>query len=111
MNPKTFLGDAAFDTIEIYKTLFDDLGFQKAFIPLRVKLSMEENGYTFNEDGIPCCPHDPTLPMKREGSKTQNEKTLHADLLLAGITQLVTAIVADKIHQHQYLRSLKPLIA
>lgn len=43
--------------------------------------------------------------------KTQNEKTLHADLLLAGIAQLVTVIVADKIHQHQYIRSLKPLIA
>ena len=43
--------------------------------------------------------------------KTQNEKTLHADLLLAGITQLVTVLVADKIHQHQYIRSLKPLIA
>ena len=43
--------------------------------------------------------------------KTQNEKTLHADLLLAGITQLVTVLVADKIHQYQYIRSLKPLIA
>ena len=42
--------------------------------------------------------------------KTQNE-TLHADLLLAGITQLVTVLVADKIHQHQYIRSLKSLIA
>lgn len=36
---------------------------------------------------------------------------LHADLLLAGITQLVTVIVADKIHQYKYIRSLKPLIA
>ena len=182
------------------------LGFEKAFIPLRTKLSMEENGYTFNENGVPCCPHDSTLPMKREGSKshlrsklpsmkfvcpkmkweynretktkrrvcrcenpcttsscgrmiyiypeknlraypgvergsvewdetykirvnveksinhfkdsfciagrkTQNEKTLHADLLLAGISQLITVMVADKIHQHQYIRSLKPLIA
>jgi len=43
--------------------------------------------------------------------KTQNEKTLHADLLLAGITQLITVMVADKIHKHQYIRSLKPLIA
>lgn len=206
IHPKTFLGDAAFDTIEIYKSLLGDIGFEKAFIPLRVKLSMEADGYTLNENGIPCCPHDPTLPMKREGSKshlkskiptmkfvcpkmkweynpedkskrrvchcdnpcttsscgrmvylypeknlraypgvqrgseewdetykirvnveksinhfkdsfciadrrTQNEKTLHADLLLAGITQLVTVMVADKIHQHQYLRSLKPLIA
>lgn len=40
-----------------------------------------------------------------------DEKTLHADLLLAGITQLVTVLVADKIHQQQYIRSLKPLIA
>ena len=204
--PKTFLGDAAFDTIEIYKALFGEIGFEKAFIPLRVKLSMEDNGYTINENAVPCCPHDPSLPMKREGSKshlkskiptmkfvcpkmkweynkadktkrrvchcdnpcttsscgrmiyvypeknlraypgvergseewektykirvnveksinhfkdsfcvanrkTQNEKTLHADLLLAGIAQLVTVIVADKIHQHQYIRSLKPLIA
>ena len=204
--PKTFLGDAAFDTIEIYKSLFGEIGFEKAFIPLRVKLSMEDNGYTINENGVPCCPHDSSLPMKREGSKshlkskiptlkfvcpkmkweynkadktkrrvchcdnpcttsscgrmiyvypeknlraypgvergseeweetykirvnveksinhfkdsfcvanrkTQNEKTLHADLLLAGIAQLVTVIVADKIHQHQYIRSLKPLIA
>ena len=31
------------------------------------------------------------------GRKTQNEKTLHADLLLAGITQLVTVMVADRL--------------
>jgi len=43
--------------------------------------------------------------------KSQNAKTLHADLLLAGITQLLTVILADKIHQHQFIRSLKPLIA
>ena len=43
--------------------------------------------------------------------RTRNEKTLHADLLLAGIAQLLTVIVADKIHKHQYIRSLKPLIA
>jgi len=43
--------------------------------------------------------------------KTQNAKTLHADLLLAGITQLITVVLADKIQCHQYLRSLKPLIA
>lgn len=45
------------------------------------------------------------------GRKTQNEKTLHADLILAGITQLISVVLADKIHQHQYIRSLKPLIA
>lgn len=75
-NPKTFLGDAAFDTIEIYKTLLSDLGFEKAFIPLHVKLFMEEDGYTFTENGNPCCPHDPTLPMKREGSKSHLKSKL-----------------------------------
>ena len=45
------------------------------------------------------------------GRKTRNAATLHADLLLAGITQQVTVLLADRIHKHQYLRSLKPLIA
>lgn len=140
---------------------------------------MEGFGYTVNKDGIPCCPREPSLPQKREGSKshlrcgiptmkfvcpkmkmiyiypwqnlraypemvrgteewgstykirvnvekslthfknnfcvagckTQNEKTLHAELLLAGITQLITVMVADKLHKCQYIRSLKPLIA
>ena len=31
------------------------------------------------------------------GRRTQNEKTLHADLILAGITQLITVVLADKI--------------
>ena len=43
--------------------------------------------------------------------KTQNAKTLHSDLLIAGIAQLITVILADKIHHHEYIRSLKPLIA
>ena len=203
---KTFLGDAAFDTIEIYKYLLQDTSIEKAYIPLRNKLKIENVDYSVNEAGIPLCPHDPSLPMRREGSKshlrcglptmkfvcpkmkweynkkdktkrrvchcenpctdsscgrmiyiypekhfraypgtvrnteewkstykvrtnveksinhfkdsfclakrrTRNEKTLHADLLLAGIAQLLTVIVADKIHKHQYIRSLKPLIA
>ncbi len=206
VNPKIFLGDAAFDTIEIYKSLFEDFKFQEAFIPLKVKLSLDNVDYTFDENGIPCCPHDPTLPMKREGSKshlkskiptmkfvcpkmkweynkedkskrrvchcdnpcttsscgrmiyvypeknlraypgvergskewddtykirvnieksinhfkdsfcvanrkTSNEKTIHADLLLAGISQLLTVVVADKINKRDCIRSLKSLIA
>ena len=206
INPKTFLGDAAFDSVEIYKYLLQETSFEKACIPLKNKLKIERVDYTVNNKGIPCCPHDPSLPMKREGSKshlrcglptmkfvcpkmkwewnsitkkskrvchcdnpcttsscgrmiyiypeknlraypgcvrdteewdstykirvnvekainhfkdsfciagrkTQNEKTLHSDLLLAGIAQLLTVIVADKIHKHQYIRSLKPLIA
>ena len=45
------------------------------------------------------------------GCRTQNKKTLHADLILAGITQLITVVLADKINHHEYIRSLKPLIA
>lgn len=43
------------------------------------------------------------------GRKTQNKKTLLADLLLAGIADLITVIVADKLHKHPYIHSLKPL--
>ena len=203
INHKTFLGDAAFDSIKIYKFLLENTSFEKAYIPLKTKLKIKGANYVVNENGIPCCPHDSSLLMKREGSKshlrcglptmkfvcskmnwkwdnvaqkskrvchcdnpcttsscgrmiyiypeqnlraypgcirdtdewdstykirinveksinhfkdilcvtgrkTQNEKTLHADLLLAG---LLTVMVADKIHKHQYIRSLKPLIA
>ena len=206
ISPKTFLGDAAFDSIQIYRDLLLELKFDKAYIPLKTRLTLENADCPLNEDGIPCCPNDPSIPMKREGSKshlrsriptmkfvcpkmkwlynketkkskrvtqcenpctnslcgrmfyiypeknlraypgatrgtlewnttykirvtvekninhfkysycvadrkTQNEQTLHADLLLAGITQLITVIVADKIHKHKYIRSLKPLIA
>jgi hypothetical protein len=206
INPKTFLGDAAFDSIQIYRDLLLKLKFDKAYIPLKTRLTLDNADCPLNEDGIPCCPRDSSLPMKREGSKshlrsriltlkfvcpkmkwiydketkkskrvtlcenpctnsscgrmfyiypeknlraypgttrgtqewdstykirvavekninhfkdsycvagrkTQNEQTLHADLLLAGITQLITVIVADKIHKHEYIRSLRPLIA
>ena len=45
------------------------------------------------------------------GRKTQNARTLHADLLLAGMTQLITVVVADRLHKPEYFRSLKRLIA
>ena len=204
INPKTFLGDSAFDSVGIYKSLFQDLHFEKAYIPLNHRSKLENVDYSINEDGIPCCPHDDSLAMKYDGisklrsgvirykfvcpkicwqkgtngkyhrvcqcdnpctasscgrmvylypeknlraypgtlrgteewdntykirvavektinhykdsyclaeRRTQNEKTLHADLLLSGITQLITVVLADKIHEHKYIRSLKPLIA
>ena len=43
--------------------------------------------------------------------KTANEKTLYADLLLSGISQLLTVVVADKINPRQHIRILKSLIA
>ena len=209
IHPTTFLGDSAFDSIEIYKALLHGDGlshrFQRAYIPLRSAASALHPDYTLNEDGVPCCPHDPTLPMKPEGNtshlrcgiptfkfvcpkmswskcqdgkyrrichcdnpctdsscgrmvyiypeqnlrlypgvirgtpqwettykirtsversinhfkgsycisdrKTQNAKTIHADLLLAGITQLLTVLLANGIHKPELIRSAKPLIA
>jgi len=209
INPKTFLGDSAFDAVGIYKALLtgDTFGsnriFQKAYIALNHRSGLANPDYTINENGIPCCPNDSSLPMKSEntsrlrngvlrfkfvcpkmkwqtcddgksrrrtqcdnpctssecgrmvyvypekdlrafpgtvrgtlewsdtyktrctaertiqhfkenlclaGRRTQNEKTIHADLLLAGIAQLFSVVVADKIHKHQFARSLKPLI-
>lgn len=204
INPQIFLGDAAFDSGLIYKSLLQDMGFSAAYIPLNARAKIKNEQCPINENGIPCCPHEPSLMMKPEGSakrknglvrfkfscpkvkwvkgdnnkykrqcycenpcttsscgrmfyiypekdlraypgtlrgtdiwqetykirsvveqsinhfkdsfciagrKTQNAKTLHADLLLAGITQLITVVLADKIDQHQYIRSLKPLTA
>ena len=72
INPKTFLGDAAFDTAQLYKSLLtgdtfgDDKHFSKAYIPLNARSGLENQDYTINEKGIPCCPNDPSLPMKYE---------------------------------------------
>lgn len=216
IQPVTFLGDAAFDSTDIYKALLsgDTFGttpdgegchFSKAYIPLNSTHNSTKPDCPLNADGIPCCPNDPSLAMKREGNtshlrcgiptmkfvcpkmkwekgddgkyhrtthcedpctdsksgrmfyiypeknlrtypgtlrgtdewdstykirttversinqikdsfclgnrKTRNQRTLHADLLLAGITQLFTVILADKIHLSQSIRSIKPLIA
>ena len=70
INPKIFLGDAAFDSIEIYKYLLWEASFEKAYIPLKNKLKTKGTDYTVNDDGVPCCPRDASLPMKREGSKS-----------------------------------------
>ena len=76
INPKTFLADAAFDTVELYKSLLtgdtfgDDKHFSKAYIPLNARSGLENKDYSINENGVPCCPHDPSLPMKPEGSKS-----------------------------------------
>jgi len=82
INPKTFLGDAAFDTAAIYKELLtgDTFGkymhFSKAYIPLNSRASLENKDYTINDSGIPCCPHDSSLQMKYEGfSKLRSSVT------------------------------------
>lgn len=211
INPRTFLGDAAFDSCQLYgelltgNTFGENKHFTKAYIPLNSRSGLKNPDCTINENGIPCCPNDPSLSMKPEGTstrknglkrykfscpkikyvkdastgkyhrhcicdnpcttsecgrmvyvypekdlraypgtirgteewdstykirtaverdinhikenlclagrRTQNEKTLHTDLILAGITQLITVVLADRIKHHEYIRSLKPLIA
>ena len=58
INPKTFLGDAAFDSIGIYKYLLQEASFQKAYIPLKNKLKVKGMDYAVNDDGIPCWNQD-----------------------------------------------------
>ena len=76
INPKTYLGDAAFDTTKLYKSLLtgntfgDNKHFSKAYIPLNARSGLENQHYSIDEDGIPCCLHDPFLPMRPEGSKS-----------------------------------------
>ena len=59
INPKTFLGDAAFDSIEIYKYLLQEASFEQAYIPLNGRISLPESDCPLNKDGVPCCPKDP----------------------------------------------------
>ena len=79
INPKTFLGDTAFDSAGLYKALLsgdtfgiDEEGngihFGKAFIPLNSRAHLENKDYTVNDNGIPCCPSDGSLEMIYEGT-------------------------------------------
>lgn len=207
IKPGTFLGDAAFDASDIYAGLLGEngLGFSRAFIPLNSAHDLKYPDCPLDANGVPCCPKNPSLPMKPEGNtshlrsgkpslkfvcpkmkwargedgkqrrrtscedpctespcgrmfyvypeknlrafpgtirgtdewvktykirgaveksighfkdsfcvagrRTQNALTLKADLYLAGIAQQITVLLAVKIHERQYLRSLKPLIA
>ncbi len=43
--------------------------------------------------------------------KTRNLATIKSDMLLAGITGLITVILADKMNKHELIGSLRPLIA
>lgn len=44
------------------------------------------------------------------GRKAQSLKTLHADLVLAGIAHLITIALSDKINHYKFIRSITPLI-
>ena len=57
------------------------------------------------------CVLNPIKTCQMRKNNIRKTKTDKVDTFVIGIAQLVTVIVADKIHQHQYIRSLKPLIA
>jgi hypothetical protein len=46
-----------------------------------------------------------------DARRTFNPITLHADLLLAAIAQLLTVVLADRLHRRDLFRSVKSLIA
>ncbi len=51
------------------------------------------------------------LNMCVAGKRTRNHATTKADVFLAGIASQLTVIVAHRMNQHEYIRSLKPLVA
>jgi hypothetical protein len=81
INPKTFLGDAAFDTLPLYKQLLtgDTFGinqhFSSAYIPLNKRSSLENSEVSINENGSPYCPNNPSFPLKKEVRRLRNAKT------------------------------------
>ena len=82
INPKTFLGDATFDSVSIYEKLLsgDTFGtgrhFSTAYIPLNERSKLKNPDFSINVDGIPCCPKNKNLTMKPEGTaKSKTELT------------------------------------
>ena len=63
-HPDTFLGDAAFDSADIYGFLKNDFGFRKALIPYNPRNESSLKKVGFNEYGYPTCPNDPSLDMR-----------------------------------------------
>lgn len=66
-HPNTFLGDSAFDSIEIYSFFKNEFHFSKVLIPYnpRNESTLKKVGY--NEYGYPTCPNDSSLAMRYLG--------------------------------------------
>lgn len=74
-HPDTFLGDSAFDSVELYGKLFHDFHFSRALIPYnpRNESSLKKVGY--NAYGYPTCPNDPSLSMKYQSITKENGRS------------------------------------
>lgn len=66
-HPDTFLGDAAFDTIETYGFLKNDFNFIKVLIPINQRNTSDLDKVSYNIYGYPTCPNDPCRDMKYQG--------------------------------------------
>ena len=67
VSPHTFLGDAAFDTIDTYGFLHKDFGFSKVLIPFNPRNESVLSKVGFNEYGYPTCPKNPSIDMAYRG--------------------------------------------
>ena len=72
---KYFLGDAGFDAIENYKYLFKDHAIIP-IIPLNPRGTKDIGKPKLNENGIPTCPNDESLPMKFDGTSKEKGRSL-----------------------------------
>ena len=75
-----FLGDAAFDAHDTYNYLLQKNNsgvalFYKAFIPLNSRATSDKPNCPINQDGIPLCPNDSSLPMIHGGLCHENGRT------------------------------------
>ena len=76
-HPDTFLGDAAFDSADIYGFLKNDFGFQKMLIPYnpRNESSLKKVGY--NQYGYPTWTNDPSIAMRCCGVTKEKGRTTY----------------------------------
>ena len=62
--PDVFLGDAAFDSADIYTFLKDECPFSKTLIPLNPRNESQLPKVGYNSCGYPTCPNDSSLAMR-----------------------------------------------
>ena len=74
-HPNTFLGDAAFDSADIYGFLKNDFGFQKVLIPYNPRNESPLKKVGYNEYGYSTCPNDPLLAMKYCGITSEKGRS------------------------------------
>jgi hypothetical protein len=105
INPRTFLGDAAFDSCQIYgellagNTFGENKHFAKAYIPLNSRSGLENPDYKVNESGVPCCPNNNSLPMKHEGTSARKNGLKRYKFICPKI-KYVKHASTGKYHRH-----------